>query len=200
MGIAAWPAAPVAAFAADASLAAQANQRMTTEPVVRGAFEQRKVVKGFRNPLVSRGEFVVSRERGVWWRTQEPFASTLVVTRDRVLAKQADGTVLRKLSAGDEPAVHTISETLFALMAADISLLQKRFDIGGELVGKEGWHLVLTPRDAALQRWLQRVDLEGDRYLRQVRLQEASGDHTVIVLARHATAKELTPAEENDLE
>ena len=171
------------------------RQRMADDAVLRGAFEQRKTVKGFRNPLVSRGEFVVARQRGVLWRTLEPFASSLVVTRDRVLARQADGTVGRRLQADEEPAVRAICETLFALMTADLASLAQRFQIDGE-TGKEVWRLVLQPRDAALARWLQRVELEGDRFLRSVRLSEASGDQTQIRLSRHAGAAALTADEE----
>lgn len=176
------------------------RQRLTSEPVVRGAFEQRKTVKGFRNPLVSSGEFVVSRQRGVLWRTLEPFASTLVVTRDRVLARQADGSVARRLSASEEPAVRAISETLFGVMSADLAALAERFQIDGELVGPSGWRLVLLPREPALARWVQRVELEGERFLRAVRLQEGSGDQTQIRLHRHATAATLAAGEEAQFE
>lgn len=181
-------------------LVREVRQRLTAEPVVRGAFEQRKSVAGFRNPLVSSGEFVVSRQRGVLWRTVQPFPSTLVVTRDRVLSRQADGTVARRLSASEEPAVRAISETLFGVMAADFVALSARFAIEGELVGRDGWRLVLLPRDPALARWLQRVEVEGDRYLRQVRLQEASGDQTLVRMARHATAAALAADEEAQFE
>jgi hypothetical protein len=178
----------------------EVRQRLTSEPVVRGAFEQRKTVKGFRNPLVSSGEFVVSRQRGVLWRTLEPFASTLVVTRDRVLARGADGSVARRLSAVEEPAVRAISETLFGVMAADLAALAQRFQIEGELVGRDGWRLQLLPRDAALARWVQRVELDGERFLRAVRLQEGSGDQTQIRLARHSTAGTLSADEETQFE
>lgn len=190
----AWGAEP------PAPLLAEVRQRLTSEPVLRGAFEQRKTVKGFRHPLVSSGEFVVSRQRGVLWRTQQPYASTLVVTRDRVLARQADGTVARRLSASEEPAVRAISETLFGVMAADLVALDRRFEISGELVGPGGWRLVLLPREPALARWLQRVELEGDRFLRSVRLQEGSGDLTQIRLAGHATAAALAAGEEAQFE
>ncbi len=177
----------------------EVRQRLTSEPVVRGAFEQRKTVKGFRNPLVSSGEFIVSRQRGVLWRTQEPFASTLVVTRDRVLARAADGSVARRLSANEEPAVRAISETLFGVMAADLSALAQRFTIDGE-AGRDGWRLVLLPRDAALARWVQRVELEGERFLRGVRLLEGSGDLTAIRLGRHSTGAALAADEEAQFE
>lgn len=192
--------APMAFAAAPPNLLRDVRQRLVNEPVVRGAFEQRKTVKGFRNPLVSGGEFVVARQRGVLWRTQQPFASSLVVTRDKVIARQADGTVARRLSANEEPAVRTLSETLFAVMSADLSLLAQRFDIDGELVGTDGWKLVLAPRDAALARWVQRVELEGDRFLRVVRMQEASGDQTQIRMSRHATSAALATDEEAQFE
>jgi hypothetical protein len=117
-----------------------------------------------------------------------------------VLAKQADGSIARRLSASEEPAVRAISETLFGVMAADLSALVQRFAIEGELVGREGWRLVLLPRDAGLARWVQRVELEGERYLVAVRLQEASGDATQIRLARHSTAAALAPDEESQFE
>lgn len=194
----AFAAAPL--FAADtATLLKDVRQRLVNEPVVRGAFEQHKLVKGFHNPLVSTGDFVVSRERGVLWRTLQPFASTLVVTRDRVLARGADGSIARKLSASEEPAVRTISETLFGVMSADLGALAQRFQIEGDN-GREGWKLVLLPRDAALGRWVQRVELEGDRFLRGVKLQEGSGDQTQIKLHRHGTAAALSADEEKQFE
>jgi hypothetical protein len=186
------------AWAADPlpTLLREVRERLADDPVLRGAFEQRKTLKGFRNPLLSTGDFVVARQRGVLWRTVEPFASTLVVTRDRVLARQADGSVARQLNAAQEPAVRAISETLFAMMAADLAVLTQRFQAEGELHGKDGWRLVLAPRDAGLTRWVQRVELEGDHFLRSVKLQEGSGDQTQIKLSKQAAGDKLTATEE----
>lgn len=182
-----------------AGLLREVRERLPSDPVLRGAFEQRKTVKGFRNPIVSSGEFVVARGRGVVWRTLAPFASTLVVTRDAVIARQADGSIARRLSAGEEPAVRAVSETLFGVLAADLSALVQRFEVSGDS-GREGWRLALLPREPALARWIQRVELEGDRFLQAVRLQEASGDQTAIRFTRHAPANALLPAEEAQLE
>jgi hypothetical protein len=182
------------------TLLAEVRARLTTEPVVRGSFEQRKTVQGFRNPLLSSGDFVVARQRGVLWRTVSPFASSLVVTPDRVIARQADGTVGRRLNASDEPAVRAIGETLFAVMSADLLALDQRFRIEGELAGREGWRLQLLPRDAGLARWVQRAELEGNQFLRLVRLQEGGGDATQIRLAGHSTGRALTIDEESRFE
>jgi hypothetical protein len=178
------------------AVAAQARQRMTDTAVVRGEFEQRKTIKAFRNPLVSRGSFLVSRERGVIWQTREPFASSLVVTRDRLLSRQADGTVVGRVSARDEPGLRAINEMLFALMAADLQALAQRFQIEGELLGADRWRLVLVPREVALAQWVSRIELEGDRFVRGVRLHEAQGDVSAIRFSQQTGAGALTRDEE----
>ena len=179
-----------------AALAREVRARLAQEPVLRGSFEQRKQVKGFRNPVLATGEFVISRQKGVLWRTREPFASTLVVMRDRVLARQADGQA-RSLSARDEPGVGMVGETLFGILAADVSVLSQRFRLDGELAGDSRWRLVLVPREAAVARWLARLELDGDRFLRNMRLFEGAGDQTHIRLAGHAPDAVLTPEEES---
>jgi len=178
------------------AVAAQARQRMADAAVVRGEFEQRKTIKSFRNPLVSRGSFLVARDRGVIWQTREPFASSLVVTRDRLLSRQSDGTVVGRVSARDEPGLRAINEMLFALMAADLQALAQRFRIEGELVGSDRWRLVLVPRDAALAQWVTRIELDGDRFVRGVRLHEAQGDVSAIRFSQQAAAAALTREEE----
>ena len=181
------------ASAADGALLSQVRQRLVDAPVLKGTFEQRKSIKGFRNPLLSHGDFLVARDRGVVWATREPFASALIVTRDRLLSRQADGTVNTKVDASHEPGIRAVNEMLFALMSANLTALSARFDIDGSLVGKDGWKLVLRPREAALSQWVSLIELDGDRFVRKVRFSEASGDNSEIVLAGHATSTALTP-------
>lgn len=196
-GAAAWHGGVAAATAAAAEppLLAQVRARLADAPVLTGRFEQRKAVKGFRRPLVSSGDFLVAKGRGVVWSTREPFASTLVVTPDRLLTRQADGRVGEQVDAAREPGIRAVNEMLFALMSADLAALAARFEIDGALVGTSGWRLALQPRDAALARWVTRIALDGDRFVRTVRLAEASGDSAEILLSAHATAATLAPAD-----
>jgi hypothetical protein len=198
----AFPGAGVQAQPAEqgAALVAQVRRRLRDDAVVRGEFEQRKTVKGFKNPLLSRGDFLMARGRGAVWRTREPFASTLVVTKDRLLTRQADGSVVNQLDARNEPALRAINETLFALLASDLQALEQRFRIEGELQGGESWRLTLQPREAALARWLGRIEMEGDRFVRAVRLFEAQGDASAIRFSQHASADALTREEEGRFE
>lgn len=187
--------APAHAVEPVPAVAAQARQRMVDAAVVRGEFEQHKTLKAFRNPLVSRGTFLVARDRGVVWNTREPFASSLVVTRDRLLSRQADGTVAGSVSAREEPGLRAINEMLFALMAADLQVLAQRFRVEGELLGADRWRLVLLPRDATLAQWVTRIEIEGDRFVRTVRLHEGQGDLSVIRFSQQVSAAALTREE-----
>jgi len=192
IGCAAWP--PLRVRAAD--LAADVRARLADAPVLRGDFEQTRTLRGFRNPLVSRGDFLLVRSRGVVWRTRAPFASTLVVTRDRLLSRASDGTANMQLDARTEPGLRAVNEVMFALLGGDLATLAQHFRIEGDLLDGQAWRLVLTPVDAVLAGQFARLALEGDRYVRQVRLEERGGDQTVIRFAALRAAQEPTREDE----
>lgn len=168
------------ATAGASELVAGVRARLAEAPVLRGEFEQKKTVAGFKKPLVSRGGFLLWREKGVLWDTRTPFPSTLTLTRTSLSAQQGTGGAAYTLDASREPALAAMNELLFALLSGDVATLATRFRVEGELVGKEGWRLVLTPTEAGLSRIFRRIQLEGDRYVRQVQLEESRGDSSVI--------------------
>lgn len=179
---------PAAAAADD--LAARLRQRLSDAPVQRGQFEQRKTVAGFKHPLVSRGDYLFARERGVVWCTREPFASTLVLTRDRLVSRGGDGRGA-PAETRQEPALRAVNRLMFALLSADLAALAERFRIEGEVPAQGTWRLVLTPRDAALGAWIQRVELSGDRQVQAVQWLEPSGDETRLRLFDQTSATQL---------
>ncbi|MDR7378231.1 outer membrane lipoprotein-sorting protein [Rhodoferax ferrireducens] len=176
-GLGALPWAP-AAVAAD--IAAQVRQRLQDTELLRGEFEQSKTLKGFKKPLVSRGQFLVARGKGVQWLTREPFASTLVVTEERLVARQADGRISAQLNTRDEPGLRVVNSVMFALLRGDVAALSVRFSVDGELLGKDAWRLRLVPREAALLQVFTQVDIDGDQFVRSIKMAEVQGDSTVI--------------------
>lgn len=183
--------ATTTAPAASTQLLRAVRERLVQAPVVRGAFTQEKTIQGFQHPLRSSGRFVVAQGKGIVWQVQQPFASVLRVTPDTLQSVQADGQVDFQLKAQQEPALRAINSMLFAVMAADVAVLPQHFDIQGSLQGKDGWRLTLVPRDRMLAQWLQRIDLQGERFVREVRLQEAQGDSSLIVLQNPAADRAL---------
>lgn len=204
----AWTAAGTAAsavcgagpgVAAGPTLIEAVRARLTDAPVLRGEFEQRKSVRGFRNPLVSRGDFMVARGKGVIWRTREPFASSLTLTRDRLVARSSDGTVNRTIDAREEPAARVLTELMLALMAADLAGISGRFRVEGELLGDLGWRLELTPADDVIRRTVSRVRMEGERHLRMLQIQETQGDSSEIRFNRIRAEQIPSPDEDAQL-
>ena len=185
-----------AAFAApDTDFVRLVRQRLQVSPVLKGEFEQTKTLKGFRNPLVSHGEFLVARGQGVWWHTQQPFESTLVVTRTRLFTRNADGSADNLMDAQTEPGLKQVNELIFSLLAADLDALADKFTVVAQPVGATGWTLTLTPRDANIAKFLVRATLTGERDVQAVRIEEARGDATQIRFAHQLPSTALTADE-----
>ena len=178
-----------------AGAAALVRQRLQLAPVLRGAFEQAKTIPGFRNALVSRGEFMVARGQGVWWHTLEPFESTLVVTRTRLFTRAPGGATDNVMDAQAEPGLRQVNELVFSLLSADLDALAGRFDISARAVGADGWTLTLVPRDADVARFLKSATLTGDRFVQGVRIDELRGGSTQIRFSRQAPSAALTAAD-----
>lgn len=168
--------ASVSAQAAD--LAADVRARLAQPEVLRGEFEQAKTVQGFSKPLNSKGDFLVARGRGVLWRTREPFASDLRLTRHEILATQG-GAVAFKLDAAREPTVRVINGLMFALLNGDVGQLSELFTLTGAVEGKT-WTLQLQPKQANLAQLLRKIELHGDGLVRRIAIDEANGDRTQI--------------------
>ena len=190
---AAGPAVAASAPAADG--VRLVRERLKVAPVLKGEFEQTKTLKGFRNPFVSKGEFLVARGQGVWWHTRQPFETTLVVTKTRLFTRNPDGSASNLADAQAEPGVKQVNELVFSLLAADLDVLADKFDVVAQPVGAAGWTLVLTPRDAGIAKFLVRATLAGERDLQSVRIEEARGDGTQIRFSRQQPSAALTADE-----
>lgn len=185
---------------AQEDLTSAVSARLSDAPVIRGHFEQTRRLAGFSNPLVSKGDFVVARGRGVLWNTQEPFPSSLLVTPDKLVMRGADGRVQQQMDANAQPAMRVVGESMIAVLRGDLRGLSSRFAVSGKLVGKSGWALTLVPNEAGMKRVFTRIELAGDRFVRDVKIEEAGGDSTVVRMIEPSPASQLSAAEEQRLE
>lgn len=154
------------------AIAAQLNAH--APEVLRGEFEQTKQVAGFKQPLVSRGGFVIARQRGLIWRTDAPFDSVLVVQPRRLLSISAGEE--QTLDAVREPGLKAFNELLIGLLSGDLAALQEQFEVVFAQRQARHWSLRLQPREAALARFVQTLELEGGDFVERVHLAESGGD------------------------
>jgi outer membrane lipoprotein-sorting protein len=176
-------------------LADGVRNRLVNANVLRGQFEQTKHVAGFKKALVSKGDFLVAKERGVLWQTREPFPSTLRLTRNEIRATQ-NGAVAFRLDASSEPSVSVINGVLFSLLNGDVAALEQHFQIDGALHGS-AWHLTLTPKDANMAKLMQRIELDGDQFVRHIEIAEGNGDDTSINLSGQSSEPAALSSDES---
>jgi outer membrane lipoprotein carrier protein LolA len=157
-------------------------QSMLAKPkVLCGRFDQTKQLVGLKKPVKSTGRFCVVAEKGVLWRSERPFANTIKLTRDEIIQLQGERVTMR-LDAKKEPTVRMINSVLFALLAGDLDQLEKLFDIDGE-VNHQSWRVTLKARAPALARAIGAITLDGAEYVKNIDIDEASGDRTRIVFS-----------------
>lgn len=166
------------------------KQRVAKVDVLRGEFTQEKQVAGFKNPLRSQGRFVLAQDHGVIWTTLKPFPSEVVVTRDRILSRQSDGSSRVELDGRQQPAMRSVNAIMFALMSGDAQALSAQFTVKVEALPGNAWKMQLTPRSAMLGKVFAQLTLSGDRYVREVQINEANQDVTRI----HFAGMSDTPA------
>jgi hypothetical protein len=178
--LAGLPASAQVPDAAGQGSEAGVRSRLAQPAVLRGQFEQRKQLKGFRNPLVSRGDFLLVRDRGVAWDTTEPFASSALLTRERLLTTLPDGSRRVVIDSSASAGMAAANSLLMALVSGDVAALSSQFDAEESLAADGRWTLALQPREAGLQRVFKRITLHGDRHVREVDIEEAGGDRTTL--------------------
>jgi len=158
-----------------------------------GRFDQTKRLAGIKKPLTSSGRFCVVEGKGVVWRTLKPFPNTLRLTRDEIVHFQGERVSMR-LEARQEPTVRVINGVLFSLLAGDLGQLESLFEVAGSVDG--GWSVALTARHPALAKAIGKIALDGDAYVRNIRITEASGDSTEIVFSDIKTGPGAVTADE----
>jgi len=170
-------------------------QSMLARPkVLCGRFDQSKQLIGLKKPLTSNGRFCVVADKGVLWRTLQPFPNTLKLTRDEIIQLRGERVALR-LDAKQEPTVRMINSVLFAMLAGDLEPLEKLFDIDGSAQDKS-WNVTLKAREPGMAKVISSVILNGGVYVKSIVISETGGDRTEIVFSAIETGDSAMNADE----
>ncbi|MCH8620671.1 outer membrane lipoprotein carrier protein LolA [Undibacterium sp. TS12] len=170
-------------------------QAMLAKPAILcGRFDQTKQLQGMKKPLASNGRFCVLNGKGVMWRTLQPFPNTLRLTRDEIVHMQGDRVAMR-LDAQKEPTVRMINSVLFSLLSGDLGKLESLFEVDGN-ADANSWKVALKAREPALAKAIGAISLDGAAYVKNIHINEASGDTTAIIFSDIKTGETAITAEE----
>lgn len=185
----------IASLPSQASPQVQKIQSMLAKPeVLCGQFEQKKMLSGLKSPLTSSGRFCVLADKGVLWRTLKPFPSTVKLTRNEITQMQGDRVTMR-LDSRQEPAVRMINSVLFSLISGDLTQLDNVFQVDARVHGNK-WNVALKAREPAVAKAIGQISLDGGSYVRNIVINEASGDRTSIVFSGIQTGVSAMTADE----
>lgn len=173
----------------------QLETQLAQHPIVRGEFTQQRHIEMFAEPLSSTGRFTLSKQQGLLWQQNVPFAVNLVLTEDKLrqtFVNQAPQTI----SAEQNPLVFYFSRVFLAVFHGDTQALKTEFELN--FSAQEGqWQLVLTPLQAPLNKVFSTITLSGDQDIDSLVLQELRGDQTEIQFSHQTHLPEtLTDAEQ----
>ena len=158
-------------------------QSLKQRVIVTGDFKQEKTLSGLAYTLKSSGQFIFWQKQGLYLKTEKPFFNAFTITQNQLITWQTDG-------AGSIAKEHQgivqreVNKTLFAILSADIPLIESRFNVRW-LIDGDNWHLTLTPKLAVMQESLKQVVIDGSgsaakAQLHTVNLMAGNGDYTRI--------------------
>lgn len=172
-------------------LLARLQQVSASVQRMRIAFEQRKDLALFDQPVVTPGVIELDRVHGAL-RWEYTGRTVLILADGRVRKWASDGR--EEVGFEADPNLQALRGQMQALLTGDWSAVQSLFTVSE---GSDGLSLVLTPRDAGLARYVAtvtitfRADLSAPATLV---LQAAGGDRTDYQFATPENGIELAPA------
>ena len=100
-----------------------------------------------------------------------------------------------RLDAKTEPTVRMINNVLFSLLSGDLGQLESLFEVDGT-VDATSWNVALKARQAALEKAIGTIKLDGGAYVKNIVMSEAGGDKTSIVFSAIQTGETAMTKEE----
>lgn len=168
-------------FCAANIASAMTPQQLATElqqtPVSHGAFQQMRYFSGMPTPVKSRGEFALDTQLGLLWQQKQPFAVILKVTPQGIFQATEGKWIASETGLGSA----TQTRLFLAMLKGDLPTLAEDFKIrvSGDA---HAWQATLVPSALVLKKIFTQIILQGGAQLQQVRIEEVTGDYSVITL------------------
>jgi hypothetical protein len=169
--------------------------QLAEHPIVRGNFEQEKILNRLNRSLKSSGNFIIAADMGMVWETLKPFPSTLALGKDFLIQSRPGGQKNVLNAKGNETFVR-LAEVLSAVFSGQSQGLLNNFAIfySGSATA---WELGLVPTDKAIAAFIAKIVMKGDRAIRSIVIYEQNGDSIIYILSNHNYPAELSTHEKD---
>ena len=166
------------------------STRLAENPIVRGNFEQERVLSRFNRSLESSGNFIIAADLGMLWETLQPFPSALALGKDYLIQSRPGGQRAVLSAQGNETFLR-LAEVISAVFSGRTQGLMDNFEVyysGSTL----DWEMGLIPRDRTIASFAVRITMKGGAEIRSILINEQNGDTITYTLSNHSYPPELT--------
>lgn len=147
----------------------------------RATFHETKFIAVLDHPVETTGELLFTPPDHLEKRSHGLNAETLIADRDSVVIER--GGRRQALALAQYPEIGVFVDSIRGTLAGDRAALEKAYELslGGDA---QRWTLTLVPREAALQRIVKRIDIEGQQgQVRRIEIEQADGDRSIMTIA-----------------
>ncbi|VYT04299.1 hypothetical protein [Campylobacter ureolyticus] len=134
---------------------------------VSGDFNQTKILKSFKNPLISKGVFKIY-DNIFEQNTTTPFKASIKVDKSGVF-EYKNGKFVKINSNFNE-------ELFLAIFTLDFEKLKRNFNY--EISFDDGWNVALKPV-GIISKVFSKIEISGKQYVEKIVLNETNGDKTI---------------------
>jgi hypothetical protein len=169
--------------------------QLAEHPLVRGNFEQEKLLNRLNRSLKSSGNFIIAADLGMVWETLKPFPSTLSLGKDFLIQSRPGGQKTVISAKGNETFIR-LAEVLSAVFSGQSQSLLNNFEVfySGST---SNWELGLVPLDKAIATFMVTIIIKGDRSIQSIVIHEQTGDAIHYILTNHNYPAELNVHEKD---
>jgi len=168
------------------------SAKLAEHKIVKGNFEQKKILKQLNRVLASSGNFLIVSELGMVWDTLKPFPSAMTLGKNYII--QSRGSQRTVLSALGNETFIRMAEVLSAVFTGNAEKLTENFDI--YFIGViTNWEMGLIPKDKFIASITERIVMKGDSAIKTIYINEQNGDSTEYILSNHSYPTELNANE-----
>ncbi len=164
--------------------------------IFKASYKEEKHIPALLRPLHSSGTFVYIRKMGLAWFMSQPFRMNTVIN-DQGLSQWLLGEKQLK-SEETKRIMSPILKNISAIFSGDIKQLSNHFIIKNIPSKEEIWNLILIPKDIHLKPYLQRIEINGGKYIKSLRIVYSKDKYTIVTYGEPKIGdKHLTEIEKN---
>lgn len=172
------------------------SNQLAQHPVIKGDFEQEKILSRLGRSLKSEGNFIINSEQGMVWDTAKPFPSTLVLGKNYLIQSRPGGQKTALSAEGNETFLR-LAEVLSAVFSGNAQKLIDNFTVFFTVKNSGVWELGLSPLDKTISAFAAQIIMSGDKVIRFITINEQNGDITKYTLLNHSHPMELDKNEKS---